>query len=236
MNIVVQYPSKISIVKLILDHVNNSDVTCIANRKTSYYIANKKGLHSICELIGHEFKLSDFHVLDLPKEGKYSGHFKSSIRHGKGILEMYSNSSYEGDWLDDKYNGKGIFKWSDGAIYEGDWVSGKRTGKGVYTWANGTYEGDWLDDKYNGKGIFKWTSGAIYEGDWFNGRLINFEKDVDLIDPENGHLLVTLLCNQGDLEVAKLLCNKVLEFREKWIGLLHTDTLNVVHQLRKLIR
>jgi hypothetical protein len=103
------------------------------------------------------------------KVGKYSGSYRSGLRHGKGTFAWPDGSRYEGLWRNDMMEGRGTFTAPDGTKYDGDWLANKRHGYGVYTWANGDkYVGEWVSNRKSGAGRLVMTDGSSHEGEWLN--------------------------------------------------------------------
>ncbi len=103
------------------------------------------------------------------KVGKYTGSYKTGLRHGKGAFRWPDGTRYDGFWRNDMMEGRGTFIAADGTKYEGDWLAGRRHGFGTYTWANGDkYQGEWVSGRKSGLGKLAMTDGSIHEGEWLN--------------------------------------------------------------------
>jgi hypothetical protein len=98
---------------------------------------------------------------------KYSGYWKTDLRHGLGIYTWQGGQQYVGNWKAHKKSGKGTQTLVNGDIYEGHWKAGKKDGKGTQTLVNGdVYEGDWKDNKQHGRGTQTLSNGDKYVGDF----------------------------------------------------------------------
>jgi hypothetical protein len=92
-----------------------------------------------------------------PGGGNYDGEWKSSMRHGKGVLsgDPFGKGViavyYDGEWKNDNFHGKGTVYY-DGPKYNGEWKDGAQHGKGIRTNADGTVEhdGEWRNGEKHG--------------------------------------------------------------------------------------
>lgn len=102
---------------------------------------------------------------------RYTGEFKHSRRHGKGILYASSGNKYMGDWIEDIQQGDGKMMFRNGDIYNGQFKSDQMSGTGTMDFKNGDkYTGQWLMNKPNGKGAYYFKRGERYEGYFVNAR------------------------------------------------------------------
>ena len=85
---------------------------------------------------------------------KYTGHWKNSKPHGRGMMECSNCDIYAGNFSNGKAEGAGVFRFANGDIYEGNFMHGARDGTGVCRWASGhIYDGGWKNDMKEGRGV-----------------------------------------------------------------------------------
>lgn len=111
----------------------------------------------------------------------YEGEFLDNMRHGEGMLRMFSGDLYVGEHERNMFHGVGTYTYTPftneegqyivGKKYEGQWQNGKFHGKGIFVLGTGgVYSGVFERGLYHGQGHFKSERGDTYVGIFHNGK------------------------------------------------------------------
>lgn len=99
----------------------------------------------------------------------YSGDFRGSEMHGKGVLVFPDKSKAEGDFRHDRINGFIKATSADGGSYEGEVKDNLPHGKGHQINPDGEeYFGTFVNGMREGEGTLLLTNGDIYKGQMKN--------------------------------------------------------------------
>jgi len=129
--------------------------------------------------------LSDFNII---KDGLYSGHTRSRVPHGDGLLvyftdDKYGRYNYSGKFEEGEIAslGDGITFYRNGNIYQGQYsgqgdIKGLPEGRGELRYVNGdVYAGFFKDGKRSGTGSLIYAAdGNRREGQWIDDQLHGF--------------------------------------------------------------
>ena len=113
----------------------------------------------------------------LQNGAKYSGDFKSSKPHGKGIMYYLNGNKYLGAWKAGTRHGKGKLIINGQGSYIGSFKNGLVEGYGEFSYNNGDiYKGYFKDGKYHGTGTYTHNNGKVTSGSWHDNELIDISS------------------------------------------------------------
>lgn len=106
-----------------------------------------------------------------PTGDQYEGCFAKNQRNGVGVeVTVTTKEKYTGHFKSDARDGKGVLELANGVVYEGTFAAGVMSGKGNMRFLNGdSYEGSFQNNVMHGKGTYIFACGDRYTGDYVQG-------------------------------------------------------------------
>lgn len=131
-----------------------------------------------------------------PDGSRYNGEWKSDMRHGSGIMQVFSGDIYSGAFERDHFHGIGKLVHAS-SVFMGSFVAGKKHGRGVERFGDRVVEGLWQNDTLEGLvRIHDTAKEDVYDSFYKNGE----ERRDMFLPPAMKQDLDAVRCNQCHAE------------------------------------